>query len=74
MPRYVILEEQGPDHAKTFTVECRVSGEAVGIGSGSSKKAAEQQAAHHQALFEALDADGDGCVSSRQPTVRPRDL
>ena len=45
VPRYVILEEQGPDHAKTFTVECRVSGEAVGIGSGSSKKAAEQEAA-----------------------------
>jgi len=45
LPRYVIREEQGPDHAKTFTVECRVSGEAVGVGSGSSKKAAQQEAA-----------------------------
>jgi Ca2+-binding EF-hand superfamily protein len=29
-----------------------------------NKPTAEQQAVHQQALFEALDADGDGCVSS----------
>lgn len=29
-----------------------------------NKPTAEQRAVHQQALFEALDADGDGCVSS----------
>lgn len=28
--------------------------------------AAEQRARHHQALFEALDTDADGCVSSEE--------
>lgn len=45
VPRYVLIEEHGPDHNKTFTVECRVGGRAVGLGSGGSKKAAEQDAA-----------------------------
>jgi len=26
----------------------------------------ERRATHHQAMFEALDADGDGCVSSEE--------
>ena len=43
--RYEVVDEQGPDHRKTFTVEVMLSGEALGAGSGESKKAAEQQAA-----------------------------
>ncbi len=35
----------------------------------SNKPTAEQRAAHEQALFEALDADGDGCVSSEEFTA-----
>lgn len=46
VPRYVLIDERGPDHAKTFTVECRVGGGAIGVGSGPSKKAAEQEAAN----------------------------
>lgn len=45
VPRYVLIEEHGPDHDKTFTVECRVGGRPVGLGSGGSKKSAEQDAA-----------------------------
>lgn len=45
IPRYKLIDEKGPDHAKTFTVECRLEGRAVGVGKGASKKAAEQEAA-----------------------------
>ena len=42
---YVLLEESGPDHNKTFRVEVTLNGKVVGTGSGSSKKRAEQAAA-----------------------------
>lgn len=42
---YTVISEQGPAHNKEFTVEVRVDGEVVGVGTGRSKKAAEQAAA-----------------------------
>lgn len=42
---YVITDEKGPDHAKTFCVDVLVDGERVASGSGTSKKDAEQAAA-----------------------------
>ncbi|MDX1644098.1 MAG: ribonuclease III [Thermoanaerobaculia bacterium] len=54
LPRYVLIEEDGPDHAKVFTVECRIEGEPSGIGTGTSKKAAEQAAAGAALENEAL--------------------
>jgi ribonuclease-3 len=45
--RYVITGEEGPDHAKRFIVEVRLGEETMGSGSGSTKKAAEQEAAYH---------------------------
>ena len=42
---YALVEESGPDHNKTFTVEVSLNGEGVGTGTGSSKKRAEQDAA-----------------------------
>jgi ribonuclease-3 len=44
VPEYVIQDE-GPDHAKTFTAQVRVSEKLYGRGEGRSKKEAEQQAA-----------------------------
>jgi ribonuclease-3 len=44
-PRYRVVAEDGPDHAKTFEVEVSLAGEAYGRGSGRSKKDAEQIAA-----------------------------
>lgn len=46
---YVLVGESGPDHNKRFTVEVHLNSNVIGKGSGRSKKAAEQQAAH-QAL------------------------
>jgi len=44
VPEYVV-EESGPDHAKSFRARVRVAGELHGDGRGHSKKEAEQQAA-----------------------------
>ena len=44
-PRYVIVNEDGPEHAKTFTVEVRLGKEWVSQAQGFSKKSAGQKAA-----------------------------
>jgi ribonuclease III len=44
-PRYVIITEDGPEHAKTFTVEVRVGKDWVSQAQGVSKKSAGQKAA-----------------------------
>ena len=44
VPEYLI-EDEGPDHMKTFTAQVRVGGRSYGNGIGRSKKEAEQQAA-----------------------------
>ena len=43
--RYEIVSEEGPDNAKTFTVRALINSNCFGVGSGSSKKEAEQNAA-----------------------------
>lgn len=42
---YVIIDEKGPDHNKVFVAEVRHGGKVIGMGSGRSKKEAEQSAA-----------------------------
>ncbi len=42
---YILTEESGPDHDKSFTVEVRMNSNVIGVGSGKSKKQAEQMAA-----------------------------
>lgn len=44
-PRYSTVEERGPEHAKTFTVEVRVGRDLVSRAEGVSKKSAGQNAA-----------------------------
>jgi ribonuclease III len=45
IPRYKMVGEEGPDHSKTFEVNIIINNEVYGVGTGSSKKSAEQQAA-----------------------------
>jgi ribonuclease III len=54
LPVYRTVKETGPSHNRTFFVEVAISGEVMGIGTGKSKKEAQQQAAR-QAL-ETLNA------------------
>jgi ribonuclease-3 len=52
---YAVLEVQGPPHERTFTCAAMVDGEQAGVGTGRSKKAAEQAAAQ-EALAELNEA------------------
>jgi len=42
---YELTAEEGPNHNKLFTIELKINGETKGIGTGKSKKIAEQAAA-----------------------------
>lgn len=43
--QYVVVKEEGPDHDKTFMVEVRINTNVVGVGTGKTKREAEQVAA-----------------------------
>ena len=42
---YILIDESGPDHDKSFTVEVRLNSNVIGKGTGKNKKRAEQMAA-----------------------------
>ena len=44
-PYYRVEDENGPDHKKIFTVSVHVDSRVRGVGKGTSKKKAEQNAA-----------------------------
>lgn len=44
-PRYIVLKEWGPDHAKNFSIGVFLDDEQVGVGEGVSKQEAQQSAA-----------------------------
>ena len=44
-PRYATVSSEGPPHARAFAVEVRAGETLLGVGSGPSKRAAEQAAA-----------------------------
>ena len=44
-PVYTLVQEQGPDHDKSFVVEVWFEEQYLGRGTGRSKKEAEQEAA-----------------------------
>ncbi len=43
--KYKLISEDGPDHNKTFTMAVFVGNKQIGLGTGRTKKAAEQEAA-----------------------------
>ena len=64
-PEYRVAEE-GPDHEKTFHAKAVVDDEVLGLGTGRSKKEAEQQAAElawrtlsERAAGDLAEPDGD---------------
>ena len=72
VPEYVI-EDDGPDHEKTFTAQVQVGDEMYGHGTGRSKKEAEQGAAE-TAYREIKAAHADGGPAPRSepaPAVAP---
>jgi ribonuclease-3 len=55
-PSYKLLSQEGPDHAKRFTVGVYIQDELIAIGEGESKSKAEQQAAT-KAIKKITDPD-----------------
>jgi ribonuclease-3 len=51
-PQYRTTETRGPAHALEFSVEVRIGERVLGVGRGTSKRVAEQEAARR-----ALEAD-----------------
>lgn len=45
VPNYIVIDEEGPQHDRVFTVRVNVGEEYFGIGKGKNKKTAEQNAA-----------------------------
>ncbi|XP_074844646.1 interferon-induced, double-stranded RNA-activated protein kinase isoform X2 [Carettochelys insculpta] len=52
MTDYVLKDESGPSHQKTFSFICKIGGKIYGEGKGNDKKAAKQAAA--KCAYEAL--------------------
>lgn len=57
LPVYRVLGSSGPEHSRVFDVAVVIDGEEMGRGTGSSKKAAEQEAA--RLALENMDAGGE---------------
>ena len=67
VPQYLVLDEQGPDHAKCFQVCVELGGRQHPGSWGASKKEAEQQAALNALMelgFARSDEDGQIHVRS----------
>ena len=74
-PAYVMVEESGPEHSKTFTVEARLNmkggkdAEFIGRAQGSTKKTAEQDAARQLLTFLASRPKGPDPVVRGVPAA-----
>jgi ribonuclease-3 len=64
VPSYVVVREYGPDHEKTFEVEISIRGHLQGLGTGRSKKEAEQAAARH--VLEDFNRRGNATCSPEE--------
>lgn len=54
-PYYRVVSLDGPEHARSFTIEVLIDDQVFGSGQGTSKRAAEQEAA--RLALETLNAD-----------------
>jgi ribonuclease-3 len=66
IPHYSLLRAYGPDHQKTFDVTVSIGGVVYGSGSGPSKKAAQQRAAH-VALVRLQQGAADEAAAEEPP-------
>jgi ribonuclease-3 len=46
-PTYIVVDESGPEHQRTFTVQVQFNNTTIGTGTGKSKKEAEELAAQN---------------------------
>ena len=55
---YNVLDVEGPPHDRRFTCSAVIDGDQVGVGSGESKKAAEQEAAKQALVALGIEEAG----------------
>ncbi len=67
-PVYETVDESGPDHDKVFTVAVLLRDEQIGLGTGVSKRAAQQDAAR-TALVTLADRPSDRSGTPRSAPV-----
>jgi ribonuclease-3 len=74
-PAYVLVQEAGPEHSKTFTIEVRLSGkdksEFVGRAQGLTKKTAEQDAARQLLTYLATRSKAGEAKTPVRASVAP---
>ena len=68
-PRYVVVNENGPEHSKTFTVEVRLGKDWISKAEGLSKKSAGQKAA--QQVLRQLSESAGSSPQARMPLQGP---
>ncbi|MDD2558018.1 MAG: ribonuclease III [Desulfuromonadaceae bacterium] len=61
-PEYVLCDQSGPDHARSYQVQVCYAGRTIGYGSGKSKKAAQQKAA--QMALNQIDLEPEHDIES----------
>lgn len=66
-PTYETIAEEGPDHARQFTVAVVLEDRQIGIGKGRSKREAQQEAARQALLTLAQDEGEDRDVAEAPP-------
>jgi ribonuclease-3 len=71
-PRYRVVSAKGPEHERTFFVELRLGGHALGRGEGKNKKEAEQMAARSALAKLGILKGKDGGGRSRSGRSRRR--
>jgi len=56
--QYHVLTVEGPPHDRRFVCAAMIDGQQLGIGRGSTKKAAEQEAAHQVLAAMGIEPEG----------------
>jgi ribonuclease-3 len=77
VPAYTVVEQFGPDHAPRFRISVSVEGSEPATGQGTSKRAAEQDAAQNllvrEGIWEAPQADAVAAALTEKLPPRPSD-
>jgi ribonuclease-3 len=68
LPAYRVKSESGPEHDKIFKVEVHHGGQVLGVGSGKSKKEAEQAAAQESIAALVREKTGPSRKRRKSPT------
>ena len=69
-PTYETIAEEGPDHARQFTVAVVLEDKQIGVGKGRSKREAQQEAARQALVTLGQDAETDE-EEDLEPDVTP---